>query len=99
MSWVTVTRRANTCYFSLCSVRNPPGASRHRAERDVGWGEFVSGCAGFDAEIASAVAKEKLGLAELDEVRIPPPRLGSMGTSPWRKCVASVTVGRLAPVA
>ena len=37
------------------------------AEREDEWGEFVSDCAKFDAEIASEVAKEKFTLAELDE--------------------------------
>jgi len=36
-------------------------------EREAEWGEFVSECAKFDAEIASEVAKEKFTLAELDE--------------------------------
>lgn len=37
------------------------------AEREEEWGEFVSECAKFDAEIASEVTKEKFTLAELDE--------------------------------
>lgn len=37
------------------------------AEREEEWGEFVSECTKFDAEIASEVAKEKFTLAELDE--------------------------------
>lgn len=39
----------------------------HVAEREAEWGEFVSDCAKFEAEIASEVAKEKFTLAELDE--------------------------------
>lgn len=39
----------------------------HVAERDAEWGEFLSDCAKFDAEIASEIAKEKFTLAELDE--------------------------------
>jgi hypothetical protein len=39
----------------------------HVAERDAEWGEFISDCAKFDAEIASEIAKEKFTLAELDE--------------------------------
>ncbi len=37
------------------------------AEREAEWGEFLSECAKFDAEIASEVAKSKFTLAELDE--------------------------------
>lgn len=36
-------------------------------EREAEWGEFVSECGKFAAEIASEVAKEKFTLAELDE--------------------------------
>lgn len=39
----------------------------YTAEREEEWGEFVSECGKFDAEIASEVAKEKFTLAELDE--------------------------------
>jgi hypothetical protein len=39
----------------------------HVAERDAEWGEFISECAKFDAEIASEIAREKFTLAELDE--------------------------------
>ncbi len=39
----------------------------HVAEREAEWGEFVSDCARFDAEIASEIAKKKFTLAELDE--------------------------------
>jgi len=37
------------------------------AEREAEWGEFVSECAKFDAEIAAEEAKGKFTLAELDE--------------------------------
>jgi len=36
-------------------------------EREAEWGEFVSECAKFGAEIASEVTKKKFTLAELDE--------------------------------
>jgi hypothetical protein len=37
------------------------------AEREAEWGEFVSECAKFDAELAHEVETEKFTLAELDE--------------------------------
>ena len=37
------------------------------AEREAEWGEFVSECGKFEAEIAREIAKEKFTLAELDE--------------------------------
>lgn len=37
------------------------------AQREAEWGEFVSDCGKYEAELADEVAKEKLTLAELDE--------------------------------
>ena len=37
------------------------------AEREAEWGEFVSDCGKYEAELADEVAKGKLTLAELDE--------------------------------
>jgi hypothetical protein len=36
-------------------------------EREEEWGEFVSECGKFEAEVAGEIAKEKFTLAELDE--------------------------------
>jgi hypothetical protein len=37
------------------------------AEREAEWGEFLSDCGKYEAELANEVAKGKLTLAELDE--------------------------------
>jgi len=37
------------------------------AEREAEWGEFMSDCGKYEAELADEVAKGKLTLAELDE--------------------------------
>jgi ChrB-like protein len=37
------------------------------AQREAEWGEFLSDCGKYEAELAEEVAKEKLTLAELDE--------------------------------
>jgi len=37
------------------------------AEREAEWGEFLSDCGKYEAELADEVAKGKLTLAELDE--------------------------------
>jgi len=37
------------------------------AQREAEWGEFLSDCSKYEAELADEVAKEKLTLAELDE--------------------------------
>ena len=37
------------------------------AEREAEWGEFLSDCGKYEAELANEVAKGKLALAELDE--------------------------------
>lgn len=60
---------SRTLVFEICPTEASTGALEelHLAEREAEWGEFVSDCAKFDAEIASEIANEKLTLAELDE--------------------------------